>query len=122
MAGYSYIFGTIVFTVAGQLLLKWRVGIKQVPEPLIDKLWFLIGLIFTDGFVFFGFCSAFVASVFWMAAMTKFPISYAYPFMTIALALVVVGSNVLLGEKITSLYLFGFTLIVAGLIVLTKAT
>lgn len=37
--GYIYIFGTIFFTVYGQLILKWRiVQYGALPETLADKI------------------------------------------------------------------------------------
>jgi len=41
-----------------------------------------------DPLIFSGFASAFIASFFWMAAMTKFELSYAYPFMSRVFVLV----------------------------------
>ena len=89
MNPYIFIFGTLFFIVYGQIVLKWRLsGLKVVlPEGFFDKIIYLIKLIL-DPFIFSGFISAFVASLFWMAAMTKFEITHAYPFMSLAAALV----------------------------------
>jgi len=44
---YVYIFGTVVFTVYGQLILKWRiVKYGDLPAPLIDKIIFLFKVLF----------------------------------------------------------------------------
>jgi len=92
--GYFYIFGTIFFTVYGQIVLKWRMnGIGgPLPEGLSDKIIFLFKILF-DPWVFSGFFAAFVASFFWMAAMTKFDISYAYPFMSSAFVFSVIAAS-----------------------------
>ena len=89
MNPYLYIFGTLFFTIYGQIVLKWRLsGLNVIlPDGLLDKIIYLVKLIF-DPFIFSGFISAFVASLFWMAAMTKFEITQAYPFMSLAPALV----------------------------------
>ena len=87
---YLYIFFTLFFTIYGQLILKWRIGKLSFALPetgLLDKLSALVRLIF-DPFIFSGFVSAFIASLFWMAAMTKFQITEAYPFMSLAPAIV----------------------------------
>lgn len=90
--GYLYVLGTILFTVYGQLVMKWRISkFGSLPEPFIDKLLFLIKLVF-DPFIFSSLLSAFIASLFWMAAMTKFNISYAYPFMSFSYVLVFIFS------------------------------
>lgn len=119
--GYFYIFGTIFFTVYGQLILKWRINyVGSLPDGLYDKIIFLVKLLF-DPWIFSGFFAAFVASFFWMAAMTKFEISYAYPFMSSAFVLVFILSVFLFQETITWQKIIGLLLIVAGIIVTSRS-
>ncbi|WP_430810977.1 MULTISPECIES: EamA family transporter [unclassified Carboxylicivirga] len=118
--GYLYIFGCILFTVYGQLALKWRMNLKgQLPEQLTDKLFFMAKL-FLDPWLLSGFAAAFVASLFWMAAMTKFEISFAYPFMSLAFVLVLLLSVGIFGESFTWGKVAGLLLIIAGIIVTVK--
>ena len=121
MNPYSYIFGTLFFTVYGQIVLKWRLSSLEIvlPEGLVDKTFYLLKLIF-DPFVFSGFASAFIASLFWMAAMTKFEITQAYPFMSLAPALVFVIGVFFLGEAFTIGKVVGLVLIILGTIVTVK--
>ncbi len=119
--GYVYIFGCIVFTVYGQLILKWRMNDNlNLPDGLKDKVVYLVKLILTDPFVFSGFTSAFVASLFWMAAMTKFNISYAYPFMALSFVFVMLGSSVLFGETLGLYKVIGTLVVILGLVILNK--
>lgn len=120
--GYFYIFGTIFFTVYGQLILKWRmstIGIS-LPNEFLDKIFFLFKLVF-DPFIFSGFASAFIASFFWMAAMTKFELSYAYPFMSGAFVFVFILSVLFFNEIVTWQKILGLALIVAGIIVTSRS-
>ena len=118
--GYLYIFGCILFTVYGQLILKWRMNLKgELPELLAHKLIFMLKL-FLDPWLLSGFAAAFVASLFWMAAMTKFEISFAYPFMSLSFVLVLVLSILIFGETFTWGKVIGLCLIVAGIIVSVK--
>ena len=121
MNSYLYILGTLFFTVYGQIVLKWRLSILKVvlPDGFTDKLFYLIKLVF-DPFVFSGFLSAFIASLFWMGAMTKFEITQAYPFMSIAPALVFLIGVVFLGETFAIGKLIGLFLIIIGTIVTVK--
>lgn len=121
MNPYFYIVGTLFFTVYGQIVLKWRLsGLKVImPEGAIDKCFYLTKLIF-DPFIFSGFASAFIASLFWMAAMTKFDITQAYPFMSIAPALVFIVGILFLGETFTIGKFVGLTLIIFGIILTVK--
>lgn len=121
MNNYLYIFGTLIFTVYGQIILKWRLSSLKVilPEGFIQKLVVLIKLIF-DPFLFSGFVSAFIASLFWMVAMTKFEISTAYPFMSLAPALVFIIGVLFLGEIFTIGKVIGLALIMLGIIITVK--
>ena len=70
--GFLYIAGCIVFTVYGQLVLKWRMNMQApLPDGVFDKSLALVKLIIFDPFVLSGFISAFLASLFWMAAMSR---------------------------------------------------
>jgi len=115
MIGYFYIFGTVVCTVYGQLILKWRIGnYGDLPDGFLDKLIFLTKLLF-DPYIFSGFVAAMIASFFWMAAMTKFDVSYAYPFITAGLTLLtVVFAILLLGESLSIQKMVGVIFIVIG--------
>ena len=118
--GYFYIFGCILFTVYGQLVLKWRMNLKgQLPAEITDKILFMAKL-FLDPWLLSGFGAAFVASLFWMAAMTKFEISFAYPFMSLSFVLVLILSILIFGETFTWGKVIGLLLIVAGIIVTVK--
>ena len=121
MNPYFYIFGTILFTVYGQIILKWRLTTLKVvlPEALFDKIITLLKILF-DPYIFSGFVSAFVASLFWMGAMTKFEITQAYPFMSLAPALVFIVGILFLGETFTVGKIVGLALIILGTIVTVK--
>jgi len=117
---YLYIAGTIVFTVYGQLILKHRiVRFGPMPHEVWDKFRFLIGLLF-DPLIFSGFLAAFLASLSWMAAMTKFDLSHAYPFMSLNFVIVLFLSAWLLSEPMSFAKAFGVALIVAGTIVAAR--
>ncbi len=119
---YFYIFGTLFFTIYGQLILKWRLGNLSFLLPqgnILEKLVSLLKLIF-DPYIFSGFASAFIASLFWMAAMTKFQITEAYPFMSLAPAIVFLLGIWLLGETFTWGKVIGLVLIIIGVIITVK--
>lgn len=121
MGSYLYIFGTIIFTVYGQIILKWRLSNLQIslPNGLFQKGIYLTKLIF-DPYIFSGFVAAFIASLFWMIAMTKFEITTAYPFMSLAPALVFIIGVLFLGETFTIGKLVGLAFIIIGTIVTVK--
>jgi len=121
MNPYFYIFATLFFTVYGQIVLKWRLSSLKIelPESIFNKIQYLVKLIL-DPFIFSGFASAFIASLFWMAAMTKFEITQAYPFMSLAPALVFTIGILFLGETFTIGKIVGLALIIIGTFVTVK--
>lgn len=119
--GYFYICGCIFFTVYGQLILKWRMNMKPaLPEGFAEKVIALVKVIIFDPFVLSGFISAFLASLFWMAAMTKFSISFAYPFMSLAFVFVMLGAALFFGESLNLTKVVGTLVIISGLVILSK--
>lgn len=121
MNPYFYIFFTLLFTVYGQIILKWRLSNLKVilPELVTDKLIYLIKLVL-DPFIFSGFIAAFIASLFWMAAMTKFEITHAYPFMSLAPALVFLLGVFVLNETFTMGKVIGLIIIMLGIAITVK--
>lgn len=119
---HLYILGTIVFTVFGQILLKWRISNLNFVLPdsgVIEKMMSLLRIVF-DPFILIGFVSAFIASIFWMGAMSKFQITYAYPFMSLSPALVFLIGIFFLNETFTWGKVIGLVLIAIGIIVTVK--
>jgi multidrug transporter EmrE-like cation transporter len=119
--GYLYISGTIFFTVYGQLIIKWRIGrYGQLPDGLPDKINFLFHVLL-DPYILSGFAAAFIASFFWMAAMTKFDLSFAYPFMSLAFVLVLILSVMFFREPLTIHKVAGMFFIVTGIFISSRS-
>jgi multidrug transporter EmrE-like cation transporter len=118
--GYVYILATILLTVFGQLTLKWRIrSFGPMPDQFIGKFSYFSGLLL-DPVILSGFAAAFLASITWMAAMTRFELSYAYPFMSLNFVLVLLLSTTLFGEPVTAAKLAGCALIVVGTFVAAR--
>jgi drug/metabolite transporter (DMT)-like permease len=108
---------TVLLTVYGQLAIKWQVlKVGDLPQNNIDKIWFLLQLLLNP-WVISAFLAALLASVTWMAAMTKLQLSHAYPFMSLAFILVMIFSGLLFHEPITIPKIVGLTVVVIGLII-----
>lgn len=117
MINHIYILLTILFTVYGQIVIKWQVSSAgAMPASLIPKLNFILGLLLNP-WVISGYLGALLASLAWMAAVSKFPLSYAYPFMSFAFVLVLFLSSIFFREPITTAKSLGMALIVSGIII-----
>ncbi|MGY4493074.1 EamA family transporter [Pseudomonas sp. TE3610] len=120
LVDYFYIFATIGFTVYGQLALKLRISSHGAfPSDTEGKLKFLF-LLFLDPIILSGFFAGFLASLTWMAAMTKFELSHAYPFMGLNFVVVILLSSWLLLEPLTFQRCLGVGLIVIGTVIAAR--
>lgn len=112
-----------MFTVYGQIILKWRIkDLNWTLNTTEDSVRMVISYLkfLFDPLIFSGFASAFIASVFWILAMTKFDITYAYPFMSISPALVFLIGVFILNEPFTIGKLVGLVIIIIGICVTVK--
>ena len=117
---HLYILLTILFTVYGQIIIKWQVKLSGAfPQDNFEKLQYIIKLLLNP-WVISSFICAFLASLSWMAAMTKFPLSYAYPFMSLAFVLVMFLSAIFFRESITLPKSLGLGFVVLGIIIGSK--
>jgi len=86
---------------------------------LFEKVICYLKLLF-DPFILSGFLSAFIASVCWTMAMSKFEITKAYPFMSISPAIVFLLGVFFLKEAFTIGKVIGLVLIILGTIITVK--
>lgn len=119
--GYAYIFLTIILTVYGQIILKWRLNqLEALPELFMQKVFLLIKFLF-DPYIFSSFFSAFLASLAWMAALKEFELSKAYPFMSLSFVGVLIISYWLFKETVTIQKILGSIMIIVGVILVSKS-
>jgi uncharacterized membrane protein len=118
---FLYVIATLLLTVYGQLMLKWRINKLgwKLPELNHEKIKAL-ALLIMDPFIFTGFIAAFLASLFWMAAVSKFEITKIYPFMSLAPVLVFILSVQLFQESFSWGKIMGLILILIGSIITFK--
>jgi len=114
---YLYIALTIALTVYGQIAIKMQVlAAGALPAAGGDKLLFLIRLLLNP-WIISAFAAAFLASIAWMGAMTKFPLSQACPFMALNFVIVLLLSAWLFQEPVSITKMVGMALICVGTIV-----
>ncbi len=114
---WLYVAGTIVFTVYAQLILKWQVGdAGDLPDAVGGKIEFLLRLLLRP-WVVSALLVALLGALCWMAALTRFELSRAYPFMALSFVLVLLGSAAFFSESLTVAKVAGVALICIGLLV-----
>lgn len=120
VAGFANVAATVILTVYGQLVFKWRVDdAGAFPDRTGERAEYVARL-FLDPWVISVFLSALVASVTWALALTRFELSFAYPFMALSFVLVLVFGAAFLSESVTVAKVAGVALIVLGLVIASR--
>jgi len=115
MLPYLFILLTVLLTVYGQVVIKWRVNALGVmPEDLNGRVGYFATFLFQP-WVISSYAAAFLASISWMFAVRQLDLSVAYPFTGLAFILVLLSSAVIFNETITPTKIFGVALIIGGI-------
>jgi drug/metabolite transporter (DMT)-like permease len=115
-----FILLTLAFTVVGQLLVKR--GIIEVgsnPSQL-DLLPRFIWQALTNWKVIAGLAAAVIAALSWMVAVSRSDLSFAYPFMGLAIVLVLALSGVLFREQIPFTRWIGVLVVCLGIFIASR--
>lgn len=138
----TFVLIPILCNSFGELMLKHRLNILQiggVPEYLdglrrVFSLFFdgplssymaytlsvMLGILF-DPIVMMSVGTIFFGTVLWLIAMSKFELSYIYPFLSLNYVIILVGSQLLLGESVSLLRYGSVLLIVIGLVIISRS-
>lgn len=120
LVDHMYILATISFTVTSQLIMRWQVSSSgPLPESFPEKLSFISHLLLNP-WIILSIISTFLAGLSWMLAMTKFEISYAYPWIAFNFLLMMFFGWLFFSELITLTKLAGTLLVVVGIVVLAR--
>ena len=122
ISGLVLIFTTMFATVIGQLAIKS--GMLQIAGSSDGTM--AIGMTlfnaFTNFRVIFGLGMAVVAASTWILALSRLPLSYAYPFLSVTFPVVVILSSYMFNEHVPARAYLGLTLILVGLVISSTGT
>ncbi|MBS3095350.1 EamA family transporter [Candidatus Woesearchaeota archaeon] len=114
------LFTSIIFSVAGQLLIKHGMNksgkLYLTKEPLVS-----IKKIITNKFVVLGFMSYGISAIVWLIVLNKMPLSLAYPLVSSSYILIAIFSTLFFKEKIPSLRWLSMAIIIIGIILLSNS-
>lgn len=111
-----FILMPIFFTVTGEFLLKYSVDGLQIGLNL-ESLLFILS---TPG-ILFGILFVFLASILWIVGMSKFQLSFMYPFMSLNYIIIIIGSEFLLKEDVQLNRYIAILFILIGLIIISRS-
>jgi multidrug transporter EmrE-like cation transporter len=118
---HFYLLLAISFSVVSQLIIKWQMSAFSFNdyETWQDKFALAFSMLLNP-YIMISLVLTLLAGVTWMIAMTKFEISYAYPFTLLSLILVTIFSVVFFGESINTYKIIGIAVIVLGIVLISK--
>ena len=119
---HSYIFLTIAFAVSSQLIIKWKMSSFSLAEyeTISEKFIFAFKMLFNP-YIMISLTLTLLSGLSWMIAMTKFDISYAYPFTTLGFVLIFLFSVLFFNEPFTWNKTIGLFFIVIGIIISSRS-
>lgn len=119
MNGYAWIALMITLTAYGQVALKWQVnqflGGASGGLSLKNALALLL-----NPWVVSALAAAFLASICWMMAISRMPLSKAYPLTAMSLPLIALLSVVFFSESFNAQKILATALIVLGVVLISK--
>ena len=117
----TYILISVVASIIGQLLLK--VGMNKLGSITLSASQFLSvsWKMATNPYVFIGLAIYLAGTVFWLAALSRVDLSYAYPFASLSYVVMLVASWMMFDEKITLGRLIGTVVIGLGVFLISRS-
>ena len=118
---HFYLLLAISFGVVSQLIIKWQMSAFSFNdyETWQDKFALAFSMLLNP-YIIISLILTLLAGVTWMIAMTKFEISYAYPFTLLGLVLVTIFSVIFFGESINTYKIIGIAVIILGIVLISK--
>jgi multidrug transporter EmrE-like cation transporter len=111
----------ILFTVASQIIMRWRVGpSSDAATDAMGRFQFVTSMLLTP-WVWGAILCTFLAGVAWMLALTRFELTYAFPFTGVSFVLILFAGAYLFGEHVSLARIAGTLLVVLGLIVVVRS-
>jgi len=121
LINHFYIFLSILFAVSSQLIIKWKMSSYDLSmhQTLFEKFSFAFSMLFNP-YIMLSILLTLLSGLSWMIAMTKFDISYAYPFTTLGFVFIFIFSVLLFNEPVTWQKIVGLIFIISGIIITSK--
>lgn len=119
---HAWILLTVLLATYSQLVMKWQVsGIGTLPDVFLDKTFLLLHVLLKP-WVLSALVATFLSGVCWMITLTKFELSYAFPFTALNfLVMFVVGAYVF-GEQASFGRLSGTLLVLGGVLLIVLSS
>jgi len=121
LLNHIYLLLAIALGVVSQLIIKWQMSAFSFDDyETWQNKYTLAFSMLLNPYIIISLLLTLLAGVTWMIAMTKFEISYAYPFTLLGLVFVTIFSIVFFGENFNLYKIGGIILILFGVVLISK--
>jgi drug/metabolite transporter (DMT)-like permease len=117
----AYILVAVVGSAVGQLLLKKGMSTMGPLTITADQIFSLLWRIGTNPYVVIGLFIYVCGTVFWLAALSRVDLSFAYPFASLSYIAMILGGWLLFSEKVDIWRIVGSLVIMTGVILISQS-
>lgn len=118
MVDYLLLIVSVLMAVLGQLLMKQ--GMLEFGRFPITQLVQNVIPMFLNPWVFSGLAVFGVSSVFWLAVLSRLPLSLAYPMVSLAYVVVTFASIIFFKESVSLVRWIGVLVICGGVFLISR--
>jgi drug/metabolite transporter (DMT)-like permease len=116
-----YILSSVLLGAVGQILLKKGMASMGPLTLTLNQLLPLLWRMGTNPYVFGGLAIYVSGTVFWLVALSRVELSYAYPFASLSYVLMLIASWLLFSEQISVVRLLGTVVIGLGVFLISRS-
>lgn len=116
-----YILISVLGSAFGQILLKKGMNNLGPLTITAKEIVHVLLVIATNPYVITGLSVYLLGTVFWLVALSRVELSYAYPFASLSYLLMLVASWGLFNEQISLLRLVGTLVVCIGVLLISRS-
>ena len=116
MQVFTFILLPILLTVIGEFLLKFNVTGLELALNAQSVL-----AVFTTPGILFGILFVITSAILWIVGMSKFQLSFMYPFLSLNYVIIIVGSEFIFKEDVTINRYISILLSIIGLVIISRS-
>lgn len=118
---FALLMIAMCLTVTGELLLKTGMNRHGELNVSLSTLVPTAIKLFTSPWVVGGFVFVFSGALFWLAVLSRWPLSLAYPLLSISYIIGIIASVLLLKEKVNLIQIAGVFVIILGVFLISRS-
>lgn len=116
-----YILISVLGGAIGQILLKTGMSQMGALTLSLNQLFNILWRMATNPFVVVGLGVYVMGTVFWLAALSRVDLSYAYPFASLSYIVMLIASILIFKENVTLLRLIGTLVVGLGVFLISRS-